>query len=120
MSETFSFSQERIDSVLRTFENEQISAQIGAAATSSEKTADVTIAAECISVTVQNGEVCLNLPLGLGSQCIDIPDWVPNGEAARACLSIKYRRVLGVKIPTGVKACVYVADTEVACVEYGL
>lgn len=120
MSDTVSFNQERVDSVLRTFDNPQFSAELTSEATSSSRMADVSLLAECISVTVQNGEICLNLPLGLGRQCIDVPDWIPNGEAARACLSIKYRRVLGVRIPTGVKVCVYVADQEVTCVEFGL
>lgn len=71
---------------------------------------------ECISVTVQNGEVCINLPLGLGRECIDLPDWVPDGEVASVCLSI--RRRWGV--PVGVSVCVYVAGQEVACVYFGL
>ncbi|MEG3177122.1 hypothetical protein U1872_12845 [Sphingomonas sp. RB3P16] len=48
----------------------------------------LTIAAQCISVTVTNGKVCLNLPLGIGSKCFAVPAWVPNGTAVQACLHI--------------------------------
>ena len=44
--------------------------------------------AECISVTVQNHQVCLNLPLGIGSICLPIPISIPDGTAAQACLDI--------------------------------
>ncbi len=122
MSETFSFSEERVDSALRVLENDQNLSltTVKGAGTNTSRTADFTIAAECISVTVTDGKICINLPLNLGRECIDIPDWVPNGSAASACLSIKYKKVLGVKIPVGVKVCVYVGDVEVACVEYSL
>jgi len=46
------------------------------------------LAASCISVTVEDGKVCVNLPLGIGSVCLPIPSVIPNGTAAEACLSI--------------------------------
>ena len=46
------------------------------------------VAAQCVSVTVQNGQVCINLPFGLGKQCLPIPSWIPNGTVAQACLDI--------------------------------
>lgn len=30
------------------------------------------VSAQCISVTVTNGQVCLNLPLGIGSVCLPV------------------------------------------------
>ncbi|MFN3389309.1 MAG: hypothetical protein ACK40O_10280 [Allosphingosinicella sp.] len=35
-----------------------------------------------------NGQVCLNLPLGLGSVCLPVPPWVPGGATVQACLDI--------------------------------
>ena len=49
---------------------------------------ELKVSAQCISVTVQNGQVCLNLPLGLGSICLPVPSWVPNGASVQACLDI--------------------------------
>lgn len=46
------------------------------------------VGAQCISVTVNNGQVCINLPLGIGSKCFTVPSWVPNGTAVQACLDI--------------------------------
>lgn len=44
--------------------------------------------AECISVTVHNSQVCLNLPFQIGEVCLPIPAWVPNGTVAQACLDV--------------------------------
>jgi hypothetical protein len=63
---------------------------------------ELKVSAQCISITVNNGEVCLNLPLGLPSVCIPVPSWVPNGATVQACLSIC--TVLG--IPCGVEVTV--------------
>ena len=120
MSQTFSFNQERISDILKKCENGQISAEILSSPTSASISKDVFMLAECTSVTVDNGVVCLNLPLGFGRQCIDIPRFIPNGEVARACLSIIYRTVLGVSIPIGVKVCIFVANQEITCVEFRL
>ncbi|MGY2734777.1 hypothetical protein [Sphingomonas sp. UYP23] len=46
------------------------------------------VGAQCISVTVKDGQVCLNLPAGIGSKCFSVPSWVPNGTAVQACLDI--------------------------------
>ncbi len=64
---------------------------------------DVTVQAECITVSIRNRKVCLSLPLGLGSVCLPIPINIGDGTSAQACLSI--RTTWG--FPTGV--CVYVS-----------
>lgn len=46
------------------------------------------LSAQCISTTVQNAEVCLILPLGIGRVCLPIPSVIPNGTAAQACFDI--------------------------------
>jgi hypothetical protein len=63
---------------------------------------ELKISAQCISLTVNNGQVCLNLPLGLPSVCLPVPSWVPGGATVQACLDIC--TVLG--IPCGVEVTV--------------
>ncbi|MGR0482955.1 MAG: hypothetical protein ACTFAL_16560 [Candidatus Electronema sp. V4] len=41
----------------------------------------------CVSVAVQNGKACLDLPI-VGKQCIDVPSWVPNFSIIEACADI--------------------------------
>jgi hypothetical protein len=59
------------------------------------------VAAQCISVTVQGGKICLKLPL-VGKVCLPIPKFVPNGKVVEVCLGI----CTTWKIPTGVKVTV--------------
>lgn len=56
----------------------------------------------CASVSVQNGKVCVSIPV-LGEICIPIPLTLPSGTAAQACVSTC--DILG-GIPTG--ACITV------------
>ncbi|KAF0122237.1 MAG: hypothetical protein FD152_3616 [Xanthobacteraceae bacterium] len=67
------------------------------------------IAAQCISVTVDNGKICLNLPLGLGKFCFPVPPVFPNGTAAQACLSI----CTTWGIPTGVRVTISIAGNVI-------
>ena len=71
--------------------------------------------AECISVTVENHAICVNLPLGMGKHCISIPISVPDGTAAQACLTI----CTTWGIPTGVKVSVIVAGVTVVSQTFG-
>lgn len=73
------------------------------------------VSAQCISVTVQNGQVCLNLPLGIGSVCLPVPSWVPNGSAAQACLDICTKW----GIPCGVEVTVSVAGQRIVQKGFG-
>ncbi|MDF1607182.1 hypothetical protein PZ897_03230 [Hoeflea sp. YIM 152468] len=73
------------------------------------------IAAQCISVTVDNGKICLNLPLGIGKICLPIPSIFPNGTAAEACLSI----CTTWHIPTGVKVTVSIAGKVIVTKSFG-
>jgi hypothetical protein len=61
------------------------------------------LAAQCISVTVNNHQVCLNLPKPISkSICLPIPKFIPNGAKLEACIGICYIW----KIPSGVKVTV--------------
>ena len=73
------------------------------------------ISAQCISVNVQNGQVCVNLPLGLGHKCLPVPSWVPNGQAAQACLDLCTKW----GIPCGVQVTVSVAGSVVVKQGFG-
>jgi hypothetical protein len=70
---------------------------------------EVTIQAACISVTVSNRRVCVNLPFGFGQACLPIPISIGEGTSARACLDV--RTFLG--IPTGVCVSVHVGQSQV-------
>jgi hypothetical protein len=73
------------------------------------------VSAQCISVTVQNGQVCINLPFGLGSQCLPVPSWLPNGTACQACLDICTKW----GIPCGVEVTVSAAGKVVVKKGFG-
>jgi len=67
------------------------------------------ITAQCISVTVNGGQVCLELPLGLGKFCFPVPPVFPNGTVGQACLSI----CTTWGIPTGVRVTVSIAGNVI-------
>ncbi len=75
---------------------------------------EYSVLAQCISVTIENHKICLNLPV-VGKKCITIPINLPNGTAAQACLSICTHW----RIPTGVKVTVSVAGHVVVTKTFG-
>ncbi|WP_369239956.1 hypothetical protein [Jiella sp. M17.18] len=79
------------------------------------KSSERSLLAECVSVSVQDHKVCVDLPLGLGKHCIPIPLNIPNGEAGSACLSI----CTTFGFPTGVKVSVIVAGITVVSETFG-
>ncbi len=70
--------------------------------------------AECISVTINDGKACLNLPLGIGSVCIPVPISY-DGKVAQACLSV----CTTWGIPTGVRVTVSVAGVTIISKTFG-
>jgi hypothetical protein len=54
---------------------------------------------DCVTVTTQDGNACLNVPYA-GDVCISVPNWVPNGTVAEACYKVckKYGVPCGVKV----------------------
>ena len=67
----------------------------------------------CIEVATSNNQVCLNLPLGIGNVCLPVPFDLPDGSLVRACLSIRYRKIAFIKIPTGVCIEIYFAGERI-------
>ena len=73
------------------------------------------IAAQCITVTVANKKICVRLPLGIGNVCLPVPGFVPNGQAAQACISL----CTTWGIPTGVRITVTVAGQVIIRKTFG-
>lgn len=76
---------------------------------------ELMVSAQCIRLSVENGQVCLSLPFGLGSVCLPVPSWVPNGATVSACLDIC--SVFGV--PCGVKVTVSFNNTPIVQKGFG-
>lgn len=68
----------------------------------------------CVSVTINNGQVCLNVPI-FGSVCIPIPLPIPSGTAAQACIDVCTK----FGFPCGVKVTVSVLGQVVASKSFG-
>ena len=64
--------------------------------------------AECITLTISNGQACVNLPLGIGKICLPIPISY-DGQVASVCLDI----CTTWGIPTGVRVTVSVAGVVI-------
>jgi hypothetical protein len=75
----------------------------------------LSMSAGCISVAVDNGRICLRLPLGIGRVCVPIPRSIPNGTAAQACLSI----CTTWRIPTGVRLTIRIAGNTIVRKNFG-
>lgn len=83
--------------------------------TSLKNMGSLRMSVQCISVTVEDHKVCLNLPLGFGKVCLPIPISIGEGTAAEACIDI----CTTWGVPTGVKAYVKVAGVTVASQSFG-
>jgi hypothetical protein len=59
---------------------------------------EFSISGGCVTVTVENGRICVDLPL-VGQYCLPVPSWIPSGAELQACVSI----CTTWGIPTGVK-----------------
>ena len=83
-----SFNQEKVEQALDAAQrhNETVGLQSSDGSPNILGGGEYSALAECISVTVKDHKVCLDLPLGIGSVCIPIPISVPEGTAAQACL----------------------------------
>ncbi len=71
------------------------------------------VTAECITVSIENGQVCIDLPI-VGKKCIPIPLPFPSGTSAQACIDLCYHVV-----PTGVTVYVSVNGQVVAQQSFG-
>ncbi len=93
----------------------QLSAPVHRTASAHALAASGISPAECVSVVVQNGQICLDLPV-VGNECISVP--IPgSGTLAQACIDLC--TTLG--FPTGVCVSVSVGGIQVTkeCFGYG-
>ena len=109
MSTYHSFDEKKISGIL-----EELSKRASENASASQAQIDTTdtgelsISAGCISVVIENGHICLDLPV-VGQKCIPIPLPFPDSTVAKACLSICTRFF----IPTGVRITVEVEGEKI-------
>ena len=109
--EVYEFDAAAVQGALEAAEQVQVAgADPTALDLTAAQAAEVTILAECITVTVRNGRVCLRLPLDLGQVCLPIPTNVVDGTSARACVWVRTKW----KVPTGACASVSVGGDEIA------
>lgn len=114
MADFHSFDDKHIEAALEAARG-HYDDKIQATAINSAEDGHLSMAAGCISVTVENGKVCLNLPLGFGKYCFPIPSIIPNGTAAEACLHI----CTTWGIPTGVRVTISVAGKVIVSKSFG-
>ena len=69
---------------------------------------------ECISVSINNDQVCLNIPI-YGQVCITLPIGLPSGTLAQACLNV----CTHFGIPTGVTVSIAVAGQTIVTKTFG-
>jgi hypothetical protein len=62
----------------------------------------------CVTATVEDGQACINTPIG--KKCVGVPSWIPNGDAASVCAHICTHW----RIPTGACITATVAGQQVA------
>lgn len=117
MAELYKFSDEAVNGAISTVRNHYADADLMSlrAVDSLPDAGELSILAECITVKVEDNKVCIDLPLGLGKECLPIPISIPNGEVGKACLSI----CTTWGIPTGVKVIVKIGGVEVVSKKFG-
>nr|WP_314498398.1 hypothetical protein [uncultured Chryseobacterium sp.] len=121
MSE-FNFSEEAISHALeaakRSQEDSQANRSSGAESDLSIANASaghLLVTAECISVSVENNKICINLPLGFGKYCFSIPLSIPNGTVGQACLAI----CTTWGIPTGIRVTIIIGGITIISQSFG-
>jgi len=83
-----SFSDEDISRALEAAKKPHQETDLRAVTEISPAARPLSFRAACISISTTNNQVCLNLPLGLGSVCIPIPFNIPDGTVVQACIDI--------------------------------
>jgi hypothetical protein len=105
-----SFSEEAVSEVLEAARRAHDAIQDVATQNTVSPPSELSLRAECISVTVEGGKVCLHLSLGIGRVCIPLPVRIPDGTVAQACLDICTHW----GIPTGLCVTVSIEGHQVA------
>lgn len=118
MATYHSFDEKAVASALEAARNQYNPAELAAKGAKADLADDghLRIGAQCISVTVEDGKICLNLPI-VGKHCLPIPSIIPNGTAAEACLSFctKFGIPVGVRVTVSVAGNVIITKSFGAC-----
>jgi hypothetical protein len=114
-NEYHSFSDEAVNNALEPARSLHADVNLREVAEIPTLASPTSLLAECISVTINNNRVCLNLPLGLPRICLPIPIHIPDGSVAQACLRI----CTFFGIPTGACVSIVVAGQTVASQCFG-
>jgi len=114
MADTPSFDSKRIQNALDAAAKTHNERETNSSALSFA-TSDISISGGCISVTIKEGKVCVQLPLGLGNHCVSLPVQFPDGTVANACIHICTK----FGIPTGARLTVSVAGEQVYSESFG-
>jgi hypothetical protein len=119
MSNYYSFSEEAVQNAIHAAKSthEAQSEEKGAVKIHARNAGSLCVSAECISIVVKDGKVCVELPLGFGKICLSIPSSIPSGTAGQACLSIC---TTWPGIPTGVRVTVVIAGVTVVNQAFGV
>jgi hypothetical protein len=85
--EVFEFSEQKFNEVRQSLSAATTvsAAEITTLEEMTKSGGEMTAQAECIGVTIKNGQVCLKLPM-VGTVCL--PVGLPDGTAAQACISL--------------------------------
>jgi hypothetical protein len=68
----------------------------------------------CLSVAIRNGRACLDIPI-IGDICIPVPDFIPSGTVAKACVDVCTKW----GIPCGAKVTVTALGQQIAREGFG-
>lgn len=114
MSHYVSFDQSKIDAALEAA-REHAGEHGGNVLTANALTdfdphlgGEYSVSGGCVSVTVESGKVCVDLPL-VGKYCLPVPSWIPSGAELQACVSL----CTTWGVPTGVKLTVSFNGTTI-------
>ena len=110
----YEFDNDKIQAALDTAHS-HYSERKNAAATLVSEDGHLSLAGGCIAVTVENGKVCINLPLGFGKYCFPIPSFIPSGTAAEACINV----CTTWDLPTGIRVTITIAGKVIVSKSFG-
>lgn len=117
MATYYSFSEEAISNAIEAAKNTHKETQLNATKSdfNVHRGGCMLVAAECVKVTTEGHSVCVELPLGFGKHCFNLPVSIPSGSVGQACLSI----CTTWGVPTGVKVSVVIAGITVVSQSFG-
>ncbi|GGO98761.1 hypothetical protein [Stakelama pacifica] len=94
MADYAQFDQDKIDAALdaarrhnETFKLQAPGSAADLSAIDMHASGEFSVSGGCITVSVQNHQICLDIPL-VGKYCLPVPSWIPDGASLQACISL--------------------------------